>query len=141
MVEKDVEMGTVKDQEAKIGVKIVNEDDLKKLGEGRSLTKEQRKQLVDAVINRVEKVGKGFRSLSIKDTMGIVAFVPELVDSVEELGKKFKMAGAFKMNLAAEVANYFIDIPKIPEWLEGRLLKWLIEMALFQIKRLSRPKK
>ena len=58
------------------------------------------------------------------------------VVGAEEIGKDFALAGHQKKALVVEVVNHLVDIPGIPEFLEGKLIGFAVDLVIVAVNKL-----
>lgn len=67
---------------------------------------------------------------------GFISAIPDVVKIVEAFSEKKALASADKKALAVEILNRIIDIPLIPESVEGVMISWGIELAISSLNKL-----
>ncbi len=75
----------------------------------------------------------------IKGVSGLKAAIeaiPEVVALVENLGVEEVIASADKKKLAVAVINALVDIPFLPESVEGMLIGWAIDAVISAFNKL-----
>jgi len=76
---------------------------------------------------------------SVKSLSGALAVVPDVVKLVESVGQEEDIKGADKKQLAVAVLNALIDIPFLPESVEGMLIGWAIDAVVAALNKLVGP--
>jgi hypothetical protein len=75
-------------------------------------------------------------AVKVKSIADAIKIVPEVIKKVEVVAKDVKMAGAEKKELAVAILNILIDIPFVPEAMEGMIISFAIDAAVAALNRL-----
>ena len=82
------------------------------------------------LLEEVKNLKEDLKSTKIKTLKGIYEFIVFIVRFIEKLSKDQEIKKADKKVLAVGLLNYFIDIPWVPEAVEGRLLDMLVDLTV-----------
>jgi hypothetical protein len=78
------------------------------------------------------------RVKAIHGVEGALAVLPEAVIAVEKKAAELKtLSGAQKKELAVEVINILVDIPWLPEALEGKLIGLGIDLIVSSLNKIA----
>ena len=84
------------------------------------------------LLAKLETVKEKFKDVaSLKDAL---AAIPDVISLVE--AEASDLAGADKKKLAVEVLNGLVDIPFVPESVEGMLIGWAIDAVIAALNKL-----
>ena len=94
---------------------------------------------IKAMAQEIIEAGKAVfdRIKTIHGVDGAIAALPEVIRAVETKASEVTgMTGAQKKELAVEVINALVDIPFLPEKLEGILIGWAIDAVIAALNKL-----
>ncbi len=79
-------------------------------------------------VNELRRITGGF---SLKGLSGALHIAPDVIKRVEKISVAKELAGADKKELAIEIIVQLVPLPAyIPEWLERKVLGWIIDRAV-----------
>lgn len=73
---------------------------------------------------------------TVKSLKDAAEAVPDVVKLVEGVGQDEDLKGSDKKALAVAVLNALIDIPFLPESVEGMLIGWAIDVVIVALNKL-----
>lgn len=95
-----------------------------------SMSLERVGQVKKDVLAQMElvKLNPGWDAGSINSKVDILQIVLVEVEKVsKEIGS---MSGTEKKELAVEIINSLVDIPVMPEWVEAKVIEYVIDVAI-----------